>query len=129
MTYEGWLDSAHHYGPGKDRRVTLLACADWLDERSAMPHVAYACRWMAARGLFPADGGDRWWWITSSRKQTEGHLPAVVWVHLTGGRLRSGPANVWHRYSSLSHAVRGLGGALETLRCLVLIDPGVEMRG
>lgn len=48
MTYDDWLQQARD-NPDK---LTLLACADWLEERG-FDDMSYAWRWMAAKKKFP----------------------------------------------------------------------------
>jgi hypothetical protein len=118
---EDLLDAAAASGgdPGP-----LFVCADWLEEHGE-DSLAYAYRWCARRGRFPAltPGRRRCWWATLVRGQNKPvwpqQVPRAVWDAL---RPRKGPGE-HHNHRNAGLAFAALADALRRLREAVALDP------
>jgi hypothetical protein len=127
-----WIYQAHGEPPDA-RRVTLLAAADWCDERGD-GNGAYALRWMAARGKWPMTGprSKRWaMWgdgtDTAFVAALFGHIPMDQPSDLPGSVLAAMPPQVRKRCGrcegpdAIVLAVTSLASALASLRSDVRI--------
>jgi hypothetical protein len=119
--------------------VSLLAMADWWEERGELPAHRYALRWMAARRRFPGKyepAEQQWTWVriqvryrnSTARFLAEYHdvtslLPGTVFDLLPNGRKCGSHSVGYVTYAHAWDAINDLADALHKLRCDVKITP------